>query len=107
MTARKGRRILLSDDSLSKLNSFESKLKEGHCKVTHSLLVSKIIEVFIDKYSTKEISSFEKEFFDQKSYLKSVLNGSMSGEELTTSIKKFLKKVDSKVITSKKEKHLS
>lgn len=103
MSKRMGRRILLTDDSLRKLSKFESKLKEGHCKVTHSLLVSRIVEVFIDKYSKKEQGDFEKKFFDQKSYLKSVLNGSMSEEEVSVSIKKFLKKVDQKRINKEKE----
>lgn len=106
MSTRKGKRILLTDGSLRKLNVFENKLKEGHCKVTHSLLVSKIVEVFIDKYSSKEREGFEKEFFDQKSYLKSVLSGSMSEEEISISMKKFLKKVEQKRNNSKKEKPL-
>lgn len=90
---REGRRVLLSNKALKGVNQISSELKEAHCKLTHSSLVSKIVEVFFDRYYKREKTKLEKEFFDQKAYLKSVLSGAVSEEEISASVKKFLKKV--------------
>ena len=90
-----GRRIFLDDSSLEHIKRLSKELKEGHCKVTHSELVSKIINIFFDRYLKREQKRLEKEFFNQKLYLKSVLKDSSSEDNIVASFEKLAKKVRS------------
>lgn len=90
---REGRRVLLDDKAVKQVSQLSLKLKHHHCKATHSQIVSRVVSLFLDRYLEKEWKSLEKGFFDKKTYLKAMLDSSNSEEELTSSVKTFLKKV--------------
>lgn len=100
---REGRRVALDDNALKKITHFCEELKKAHCRATHSQVVSMALNIFFESYLTKERSKFEKSFFDRRSYLKSMLNESNSEEEITHSIKTFLKKIEGASNRNKKK----
>ena len=89
---REGRRVLLDNVALDAIKVISQKLKVSHCKVTHSQLVSYIVDCFFRKYLIREQKHLEDTFFDKKAYLKSLLTGNSTEEELAESVRLLLKK---------------
>ena len=64
--------------------------KGSHFKVNEAKLASCLIEIFFCKYLDKERSQIEKAFFDERRYLKALIDKSSSAEDLSASVEEFL-----------------
>ena len=96
VSKKEGRRVILNDKALSEVNKAIRELRRRHCKVSHSALVSVALEIFFEKYFLKEVKQFEMSFFNQKSYLKSVLDSERSPEEIINSLRNLTRKQSTK-----------
>ena len=85
------RRVLLGTEQADLIAELLDKLRESSCKVDTSKIVDQILLIFFQKYASLEYNNISKVFFDKKSYLKELINGT-SEEEIDKSIAEYLKK---------------
>lgn len=89
-----GKRIILTQEVYTALESVVSglKAKGDYFKVNEARLANVIIEIFCAKYLIKEQKKIEAQFFDKKSYLKTLIENSASEDDLSTSLSEFMQK---------------
>ncbi len=101
-TTNKEKRVLLDERATALVGRVIQELRTKHCKVNPSGLTSAVLALFFEKYYDKDKAELEKIFFDEKRYLRSVIQDSSNQEELAESIKEYLKKINVKPKAKKK-----
>jgi hypothetical protein len=81
------KRIALSNEAMEILEKEIERVK-----LKESKLASAIIELFCSKYLEKERGKIEEIFIDKKSYLKTLIEQSMSEDELAKTLNDFINK---------------
>ena len=88
-----GKRIVLTEDTQAMIIRIMEKLKQrgDHIRVKPAQLVSVVLERFEKKYFEKEMPYLEKCFFDNKLFLRNLINNSDDQSDLDKSLSKYLK----------------
>ena len=84
-------RVLLDKEQASLIAELVTRLKDDSCKVDGSKLLNLIVATFFQKYATQEYDSIAATFFDQRGYLRNLVN-STPLEDIDASIKAYLGK---------------
>ncbi len=88
----KEKRVLLSERNTALTLCKVQELRGSHCTLNMSDFVNAVLEIFFEKHYNKEKKSIEKQFFDEKKYLKRLLASPVK-EDLEASLRSYLKKV--------------
>lgn len=88
-----GKKITVSSSALELLEAEVKriKMKGTHFKINESKLASAIIEFFCLKHLNKDWEKIETTFFDKKNYLKTLIESSVSEDDLSKNLTDFLK----------------
>lgn len=85
--------MLIENDAYGNLSHAVAEIKESqaYSKINEGTLASEIINHFFRRYYSKDKKFLSKKFFNKRAFLKNLIQGQKSDEELIKSFERHLK----------------